>query len=159
MSLVRRGGTRATGDNAAAAAVEAPVCRHQLYTCIINDCCGLTTKPPPPSEEHGKVEHGKHLGYSFSIELQNRPKEKFVSLLIYFVQFNQSMKMGVNRSKTKRVSGDAEGAARRVRRPRRPVPVMWTWYSSLKMLVQTGSLTLICAVDIPGRFTSRSPMK
>lgn len=36
---------------------------------------------------------------------------------------------------------------------------MWRWYSSLKMLLQTGSLTLTWVVDIPGRLRSRSPMK
>lgn len=40
-----------------------------------------------------------------------------------------------------------------------PVPVMWMWYSSLKILLQTGSLTFTWFVDIPGRFISRSPMK
>lgn len=39
------------------------------------------------------------------------------------------------------------------------VPVIWMWYSSLKMRLQTGSLTFTCVVDIPGRFISRSPMK
>lgn len=33
------------------------------------------------------------------------------------------------------------------------------WYSSLKIRLQTGSLTFTWVVDIPGRFISRSPMK
>lgn len=39
------------------------------------------------------------------------------------------------------------------------VPVMWMWYSSLKILLQTGTLNLTWVVGIPGRFMSRSPIK
>lgn len=38
-------------------------------------------------------------------------------------------------------------------------PVMCIWYSSLKILLQTGSLNFSWVVDRPGRFMSRSPMK